>query len=51
MDMPADVKAAPIEKVVDGVAGKIFAADDLQYREFIGNTSRLVARYTTAVAA
>ena len=51
MAMADDVKNAPIEKVVDGLAGKIFSEDDLQLREFIGNTSRLISRYTTAVAA
>lgn len=50
-DMPSEIKAATIEKVVDGVVGKIFSEDDLQFREFIGNTSRLVAKYTAAVAA
>ncbi len=51
MDMADELKNAPIEKVVDGVAGKMFSEDDLQLREFIGSSSRLIARYTTAVAA
>jgi hypothetical protein len=49
--MPADVFAAPVEKVIDPVCAKVFTSDDLQMREFRGTGSRLVATYTSAVAA
>jgi hypothetical protein len=51
LEMPEDVKVAPIERVVDSAAGKVFCEDDLQLREFSGSGSRLVARYSPAVAA
>jgi hypothetical protein len=51
LEMPADVKAAPIERVVDSAAGKIFSEDDLQLREFVGSGSRLITKYAPAVAA
>lgn len=48
--MMADVKVAPVERIVD-LSAKLFVSDDLQIREFLGSGSRLVATHTTAVAA
>jgi hypothetical protein len=49
--LPADLASAPVEKIVDPVAAKIFSSEDLQLREFRGQGSRLIASYTSAVAA
>lgn len=49
--LPADLHAAPVERIVDPVPAKIFSDEDLQLREFRGSASRLIARYTSRVAA
>jgi len=49
--MPADLKAARVEKIIDPVVATLFSEEDLQLREFLGPASRLVASYSSAVAA
>jgi hypothetical protein len=49
--LPADLANAPVERIIDPVPAKIFCAEDLQLREFRGQGSRLIASYTSAVAA
>jgi len=48
--MMSEVASAPVERIIDP-STKVFVTDDLQMREFLGNGSRLVANYTSAVAA
>jgi hypothetical protein len=49
--LPADLHAAPVEKILDPVAAKVFTEDDLQLREFCGSASRLIASHTSVLAA
>lgn len=49
--LPADLHAATIERMIDPVPAKVFSDEDLQLREFRGSGSRLIASYTSAVAA
>jgi hypothetical protein len=48
--LPADLAAAPVERVVDA-SPRIFTEGDLQLREFTGTTSRQIEHYTPEVAA
>jgi hypothetical protein len=51
LTLPADLQNARVEKVVDQVAAKTFATDDLQLREFRPTGSRVIAGFQTTVAA
>jgi hypothetical protein len=51
LPLPADLETAPVEQIVDNAPAKVFGADDLQLREFVGNGSRLIEGYTSARAA
>ena len=48
--LPADIQNAPVERVID-CSVRVFRDDDLQLREFTGNTSRAVEHYPADVAA
>lgn len=49
--LPLDLQSTPVERLIDPIPGKAFSDDDLQLREFRGQTSRVIANYTRAAAA
>ena len=48
--MPADIGAAPVEKILD-TSGRMFSDDDLQMRSFDGTSSRFIEQYAAEIAA
>jgi len=49
--LPAEVASARVEKFIDAVPAKTWYDEDLQFREFMGNGSRLIETFCTEQAA
>jgi hypothetical protein len=49
--MPLDLQSTPVQKLDEPATQALFSDDDLQLREFRPSGSRIVASYTSAVAA
>jgi hypothetical protein len=49
--VPEDLLAIPVHKLDESVAGTVFMEGDLQWREFLGHSSRVIASCAPSVAA